>query len=152
LDLAAGIKGTADSVSRGEGWADVGKTRIVEFVSERAWHPPARPGGGISAVEPAQVAAFGAFRRPVGDADRALCADAVWLGRLGDAQAGNDINPSLARRVYAGSEGSVYVVPGAGALCYIAVGADGGTVIGTTTTAVAAKDGLGTCEGAGVRH
>jgi hypothetical protein len=111
-------------------------------MSERAWKPPARPDGGISAVEPAHIAAFAAFQRPVGDADKALCADADWLGRLGEAQARFDINPSLARRVYAGSQGTVYLVPGAGTLCHISVAANGGMFIGTTLTAAAAKDGL----------
>jgi hypothetical protein len=77
-------------------------------MSERAWKPPARPDGGISAVEPAHVAAFAAFQRPVGDAGKALCTDPDWLGRLGEAQARFDINPSLARRVYAGPQATAY--------------------------------------------
>jgi hypothetical protein len=111
-------------------------------MSERAWKPPARPDGGISAVEPAHIAAFAAFQRRVGDADKALCADAGWLGRLGDAQARFDINPSLARRVYAGPQRTVYLVPGAGTVCYISVAANGAMMIGTTLTTAAAKEGF----------
>jgi hypothetical protein len=116
-------------------------------VSERPRKPAATPTGGIPAIEPEQVAAFAAFRRLAADTDRALCADADWLGRLGDAQAGHHINPSLARRVYEGSKGSIYLVPGGGAICYIAAAASGETVIGTTTTEVAAQAGLGSVRG-----
>jgi hypothetical protein len=111
-------------------------------MSERAWKPPARPDRGISALEPAHIAAFAAFQRPVGHADKGLCTDPEWLGRLGEAQARFDINPSLARRVCAGAHGTVYLVPGAETLCYISVAANGATFIGTTLTAAAAKDGL----------
>jgi hypothetical protein len=83
-------------------------------LSESDRKPPAEPGRGISALESAQIAAFAAFRRPVGDADKAFCADAVALQRLGAAQAGCHINPSLTRSLYAGIEGTIHVVPGAG--------------------------------------
>ncbi len=106
-------------------------------------NPPAKTTRGVSALDPCQIAALAAFRRPGRDADKSLCADAVALQHLGGAQAGHDISPSLARRVYAGSEGTVHVVPGAGAVCYIAVGASGETMVGTTTTTLAAADGLG---------
>ncbi len=111
-------------------------------MGERAWKPPARRDGGIPAVEPEHIAAFAAFQRPVGDFDKALCADADWLGRLGEEQARFDINPSLARRVFAGPQGTIYLVPGAGTLCYIWVAANGATSIGVTLTASAAKEGF----------
>lgn len=88
------------------------------------------------------MAAFAAFRRPVEDADKALRADADWLGRLGEAQARFDINPSLARRVYAGPHGTIYLVPGAGTLCCISVAANGAMSIGVTLTASVAKEGF----------
>jgi hypothetical protein len=91
-----------------------------------------------SLPDPAQVAAFAAFRRPVVKADHSLTDDPVTASDLRPG-----VDPVLARRVYAGSEGTLDIVPGHGTLTFISIGADGSAVAGQTTTALAARDGLG---------
>jgi hypothetical protein len=54
------------------------------------------------------------------------------------------LNPDLARRVYAGEEGTIYIVPAPGSVCLVAVSAGAReTMIGLTSTDLAASDGLG---------
>jgi hypothetical protein len=91
-----------------------------------------------SLPDPAQVAAFAAFRRPVVKADHSLTDDPVTASDLRPG-----VDPVLARRVYAGSEGTLDIVPGHGTLTFISIGADDSAVAGQTTTALAARDGLG---------
>ncbi len=65
------------------------------------------------------------------------------MSLLGNAQAGSEANPSLARCVYLGSERRIYLVPGAGAVCCIAIHAGGEAFVGTTTTTLSTRDGHG---------
>lgn len=76
-----------------------------------------------SLPDPAQVAAFAAFRRPVVKADHSLTDDPVTASDLRPG-----VDPVLARRVYAGSEGTLDIVPGHGTLTFISIGADGSAV------------------------
>ncbi len=54
-----------------------------------------------------------------------------------------ELDPSLGRRVYSGSEGNAYVLAGPGSICFIAIGEAFGTIQGETTTALAADGGQG---------
>lgn len=58
-----------------------------------------------SLPDPAQVAAFAAFRRPVVKADHSLTDDPVTASDLRPG-----VDPVLARRGYAGSEGTLDIV------------------------------------------
>jgi hypothetical protein len=90
--------------------------------------------GRLDALEPGQMAAFRAFCRPRTAADEALAADSDAVARLG-----RDLNPELSRRVYAGVEGTIALVPGPGTICCVLVVA--GTserISGTTSTELAA--------------
>jgi predicted adenylyl cyclase CyaB len=65
-------------------------------VSDGHPEPAAQPGHGVSALDAEQTAAFAAFRRPVGDDDRALLKDAHAMRLLWDAQAGAEATLALA--------------------------------------------------------
>jgi hypothetical protein len=104
---------------------------------------PAEPRGGVSDLDASQRAAFTAFQRAQKPEDTAICRDERALARLGVAQAGNDVNPSLARRVLARSEGNVFLVPGRGAVCLLCLLLDDEAIMGTTNTELAAEGGHG---------
>src|SRR5271166_6099677 len=55
-----------------------------------------------------------------------------------------DLNPDLARCVYDGEEGRIYIVPGPGSVGFVSVhGETGERTVGQTNTDLAAADGLG---------
>lgn len=89
-------------------------------------------------LEPAHLAAFTAFRRPQNDGEQGLLAGDLAGNRLEP-----ELNPVLARRVYSGSEGTIFLVPGPGRVCCVAISASGETVIGTTLTDLAGRDPMG---------
>ena len=94
---------------------------------------------GLTALEPAQLAGFAAFSRAAEQTDRGVATAPTAAPHLSPS-----LNPRLARRVYAGEQGSIYVVPGPGSLCSVSIAAGTSeTVIGHTTTELAALDGLG---------
>lgn len=87
--------------------------------------------------EPAQVSAFRAFRRPYTEADQVPPIGAAEVLRPG-------LDRNSARRVYAGPEGSAFLVPGPGVLCFISFKGGGEeSTAGDTTTELAAQDGMG---------
>jgi hypothetical protein len=92
----------------------------------------------LAALEPSHVNGFNAFVRAGNAADRAVAADPDVASRLSP-----DLNPALGRRVYAGELGRIYIVPGRGSLCYVAIDATGEMVMGHTSTELAVRHGLG---------
>jgi hypothetical protein len=92
----------------------------------------------LAAPEPDHVAAFRAFSRPVDGADRGL-ADSKAAGDLPP-----DLDPRVARCVYDGDEGRIYIVPGPGSVAFVSIrGEAGERTVGHTRTELAAADGLG---------
>lgn len=89
-------------------------------------------------LEPAHLAAFTAFRRAQNDGEKGLVAEDLAGSRLEP-----ELNPALARRVYSGSESTIYLVPGSGRVCCVAISVSGETVIGTTLTDLAGRDPMG---------
>jgi hypothetical protein len=53
-------------------------------------------------------------------------------------------NPSLARNVYSGPDGDVYLVPAQGRLCLVTVGVSTGVTVGCNALSDAIKNGMGT--------
>jgi hypothetical protein len=97
----------------------------------------------LPALENEQVAAFRAFQRPRTFADAALSADPDALSALGP-----DLNADLSRRVYAGREGTIDLVPGPGRVCCIVtVTGTGERISGTTWTELAAHGAHGFTSG-----
>jgi hypothetical protein len=93
----------------------------------------------LHALEPEHLAAFDAFRRPVTSDDHQIASEPSATDHLHPS-----LNVNLARRVYAGENGSIDIVPGPGTICVVAIYANTGeTTIGHTATALAAADGLG---------
>lgn len=91
--------------------------------------PPA-----FDALEAEHVAAFRAFQRPRTFADEALSADPGAVSALDPG-----LNAELSRRVYAGCEGTIDLVPGPGRVCCIvAVAGTGERISGTTLTELVA--------------
>ena len=103
--------------------------------------PSASPDAGISTPTSTQQAAFSAFRRPGRPSDGVVASNPQVLQGLGQAQRQSQVNPSLAREVHAGADGSVYLVPGDGTLCLVSVGGVGVTV-GCTRDDDAARNGM----------
>jgi len=96
-------------------------------------------GDALTALEPAHVAAFAPFSRAAEKTDLAVATAPRAAPHLSPS-----LNPRLARRVYAGEQGTIYIVPGPGSLGSVSIAAGTGeTVIGHTTTELAALDGLG---------
>lgn len=93
-------------------------------------------------LEPAHLVAFTAFRRAQNDADEGLATDDSAASRLD-----SELNPGLARRVYSGSEGTIYLVPGPGRICCVATSASGETMISTTLTALVGPNPMGYVRG-----
>lgn len=97
----------------------------------------------IGAVEADQVAALRAFGRPPTTADRGLMAQpsAAWGLPPG-------MNLSLARRVYAGREGTIDLVPGPGLIgCVVRVAGTDERTSGSTTTEIVARGAHGFISG-----
>jgi hypothetical protein len=109
--------------------------------------PPAVPGRGVAALDPRQRAAFAAFARPQAPADTVICDDDRGLARLGGHQAGNAVNPSLARRVLTCDQGSIDLLPGRDAVCLLCLLGDEESISGTTSTELAARGGHGFIRG-----
>lgn len=105
--------------------------------------PTATPGKGTPAIDSAQTTAFAAFRRPQTATDRSLIANAQALQALGRAQSESQANPSLARSVYAGTTGSVYLIPGVGKVCAVSVSSTDGVSASCTDTGDAGQEGMG---------
>jgi hypothetical protein len=110
---------------------------MVLGVSDPDWASPHGP-DRLLELEPAHLAAFRAFTRPQTDAERRLVAEDLGANRLEPG-----LNPALARRVYSGSEGRIYLVPGPGRVCCVAISTSGETMRGTTLTALASRDPIG---------
>ncbi len=88
--------------------------------------------------DPALVAAFAAYRRPRRPGDDSIKTDQRLLARLAPGA-----HLELARRLYAGPEGTMDLVPGAGSISFLARKATGESTCGQTTTQLAAHHGLG---------
>ena len=98
-----------------------------------------QPPDRLDALEPEQVAAFRAFRRPRDVADQAL-----RDGNSAASAPGSHLNPDLARRVYDGVEGTIDLVPGRNTICCVVVVAGTGEMIsGSTSTELAARGAHG---------
>ena len=97
----------------------------------------------IGAVEADQVAALRAFRRPPTTADRGLMAQPSAASGLP-----RGMNLNLARRVYAGPEGTIDLVPGPGLIgCVVRVAGTGERTSGSTTTEIVARGAHGCISG-----
>ena len=93
-----------------------------------------RRGDWIEELEPDQVAAFRAFQRVPTKADHGLENDPSAVSALSPS-----MNTNLARRAYAGPEGTIDLVPGPGTIgCVVTVADTGERMSGTTTTELAA--------------
>jgi hypothetical protein len=108
-----------------------------------AREPPAEPDRGVAALDPRQRAVFTAFARPQEPADTVICDDDRGLACLGGHQAGNAVNPSLARRVLTCDQVSMYLLPGRDAVCLLCLLGDEESISGTTSTELAARGGHG---------
>jgi hypothetical protein len=98
-------------------------------------HSPDR----LDALEPEQVAAFRAFRRPQNLADQAFLHD-----NSAASASRSHLNPDLARRVYDGVEGTINLVPGRNTICCVVIVAGTGEMIsGSTSTELAARGAHG---------
>jgi hypothetical protein len=105
---------------------------MVRRVSASRDDPPA---DWIDAVEPDQVAAFRAFRRPRTEADHGLKNDTEAAAALPP-----NVNPDLARRAYDGVDGTIDLVPGPNTICcVVTVAGTGERVAGSTTTELVAR-------------
>jgi hypothetical protein len=102
----------------------------------------ASPGQGVGSVDSSVVAAFRAFRRAPTSAD--AIKEARALQGLYHPQQQYRANPSLARNVYSGPDGGVYLVPAQGRLCLVTVGVSTGVTVGCTALSDAIKNGVGT--------
>src|SRR5579871_5393552 len=93
----------------------------------------------LDAVEPEQVAAFRAFRRPRNLADQAFRdAHSATLA------SSSHLNLDLGRRVYDGGEGTIDLVPGRNMICCVVIVAGTGeTISGSTSTELAARGAHG---------
>jgi hypothetical protein len=97
----------------------------------------------IEAVEADQVAALRAFRRPPSDIDRGLMTEPSAASGLPSG-----MNLNLARRVYAGPEGTIDLVPGPGLIgCVVRVAGTGERMSGSTTTELVARGAHGFISG-----
>lgn len=103
----------------------------------------AQPAGGVAAPDAVQLGAFVALRRPAMPADQRLSHDQAALQTLASSQASAQANPSLARNVYAGADGSVFLAPGAGSMCILVSGSTFGRAATCATNAQAISGGLG---------
>jgi hypothetical protein len=97
----------------------------------------------IGAVEAHQVAALRAFQRPTTTADRGLMAQPSTASGLPPG-----MNLNLARRVYAGPEGTIDLVPGPGMIgCVVRVAGTDERTSGSTTTEIVARGAHGFISG-----
>jgi hypothetical protein len=110
---------------------------MVLGVSDPDGESPGQP-DRLRELEPAHRAAFTAFRRAQNDAEKSLAAEDLAANPLDP-----ELNPALARRVYSSSEGTIYLVPGPGLICCVAISTSGETLSGTTLTALASRDPMG---------
>jgi hypothetical protein len=110
---------------------------MVLAVSEPDGESPGQP-DRLRELESDHLAAFTAFRRPQNDAEKDLVAEDLATNRLDP-----ELNPALARRVYSGSEGTIYLVPGPGLICCVAIGRSGEIISGTTLTELVGRNPMG---------
>lgn len=120
--------------------------RMVGRMSEPA---PGRD-DQLAALEPAHLAAFRAFSRAFGESDQLAVREPGVVARLvrhkpmPAARLKQKLNPALARCVYEGEHGRIYIVPGPDSVCLVSIAVDTDwTAIGPTTTQAAAQSGLG---------
>jgi hypothetical protein len=117
--------------------------RMVRRMSEPA---PGRD-DQLAALEPAHLAAFRAFSRAPGESDQLAVREPGAMALLARrwpipaARLKHKLNPTLARCVYEGEHGRIYIVPGPGSVCLVSIAEFGKTVIGPTR--VATHSGLG---------
>jgi hypothetical protein len=111
--------------------------------SESSGPGQAQPVGGVAAPDAEQLGAFVAVRRGATAVDQRVAHDQDALKTLQGSQASAQANPSLGRNVYAGDNGSVFLVPGAGTLCLLVSGNAFGWVATCATNAQAIAGGLG---------
>lgn len=111
--------------------------------SESSGPGQAQPAVGVAAPDAEQLGAFVALRRGTTAVDQRPAHDPDALKTLQGSQANAQTNPSLARNVYAGENGSVFLVPGAGTLCLLISGNAFGWVATCATNAQAIAGGLG---------
>lgn len=110
--------------------------RLVS-VATIEWEQPLRRGVtsrpvSLTTLEPDHIAAFSAFARPVQSSDHGL-ADGERAWGLPPA-----FNLQLARCVYDGGEGLIYIVPGPGSVGFVAIrGEAGERTAGHTRTELA---------------
>lgn len=103
----------------------------------------AQPDGAVTHPDGEQLGAFVALRRRATAADQHLANDPDVLKTLQASQASAQVNPSLARNVYAGERGTVFLLPGSGNLCLLVTGNAFGRVATCATNAQAGETGLG---------
>jgi hypothetical protein len=91
----------------------------------------------LCALQAAHGAAFAAFARPQGEADRrgTIAVASHTIGPTG--------NPALTRRVYEGPEGTIDLVPGLDSIACVVIRSSGESFSGATSIELAAKDGCG---------
>lgn len=91
----------------------------------------------LSALQDAHRAAFAAFKRPQGEADR-RGTTVVASHTLGPTA-----NPALNRRVYEGAEGTIDLVPGLNSIACVVTRSSGESFSGATSIELAVNDGCG---------
>jgi hypothetical protein len=91
----------------------------------------------LSGLQDAHRAAFAAFTRPQGEADRrgAIVVASPSIGPTG--------NPALNRRVYEGPAGTIDLVPGLNSIACVVIRSSGESFSGATSIELAIKDGCG---------
>ena len=97
---------------------------------------PDLPAQAAAMIQPNEVLldAFAAFRRPQNAAEKRLAADQDALQTLASAQAESQVNPSLARAVYSAQYGRLFLIPGAGRICLLAIGMTSARALHARTT------------------
>lgn len=92
---------------------------------------PAVAGRGTTSVSSPVRDGYRAFRRSAESGDLGLLSDSPALQGLATGQQQFNANPSLARKVYDGEQGSAYLVPGGDRLCLVIVGTAGPASVAT---------------------
>ena len=116
-----------------------GPKAVPAASSPRPANAYAARSAGLSSVPQDVAAAFHTFRRLSAQPDIELLNNASVLQGLYHPQQYFAANPSLARRVYTGPQGTVYLIPANGQVCIAAVEQVTG---GVTVTCVAISEAL----------
>jgi len=117
--------------------ADALLPTMVRGVSDPDGESPRQP-QRLHELEPAHLAAFTAFRRAQNEADKGLVDDDLAANHLAP-----ELNPALARRVYNGSEGSIYLLPGPCRICCVAISMSGESMVSDALTVLVGRDPMG---------